>query len=81
MSKLDEQFWWYFDRLRDLRWLGLVYKHDPRAFRVALLTMLKIDEYWARKTLTEEQLRELDKLAEAFFKVAKRAAKELGLPT
>jgi len=80
-NSLHEQIMWYIERLKDLRFLGVIRRHDPRAIRVALLAALKMDSYWARRVLSEEEFKRLDELAEKYFLLAKEMAKREGLPT
>jgi len=69
MNKLVEQIHWYFDKLKGVRYLGVSHGFDLRAFRVALLIVLRIDEHC--QVLPEEERKELDELADLFFKRAK----------
>lgn len=57
--------------VRDLREKYLRWGKDARALRVALKFALKVDDFFAKDHITEEEDKGLDELAERLFRTAR----------
>jgi len=62
--------------LRDLRARSYREKWDPRALRCALKFAMKVDDYWAKGTITPRDEEAIEFLAEKYLEEAKQHGQE-----